>query len=230
MAVEFSAHNIRLDDGSLTRPETGYSMETYPWFVSSRRLLETVFPGDRTNLRLADLGCLEGGYAVEFARMGFNVLGIEVRAANLAACNYVKSKTNLPNLSFVEDDAWNIAKHGMFDVTFCCGLLYHFDRPREQVGLEVKEDDGAVPDEGDENGEQDRGCYGRQETGHGSRGHEEALPVSIASDRSVDTLATRETKVVSVRNVGRRGPENRISWTAAIRAGRGPMTSRRWLK
>lgn len=131
MTIKFTAHNIRLDDGTLTKPDQGYSMEAYPWFVSARRILETVFPGDKKHLRLADLGCLEGGYAVEFARMGFQVLGVEVRDTNFAACNYVKSKTSLPSLTFVKDNAWNIAKYGMFDVVFCCGLLYHLDRPKQ---------------------------------------------------------------------------------------------------
>lgn len=131
MTVDFTAHNIRLDDGTLTKPDYGLSMEAYPWLVSARRILETVFPGDKKHLRLADLGCLEGGYAVEFARMGFQVLGIEVRDANLAACNYVKSKTSLPNLVFVKDNAWNIGNYGMFDVIFCCGLLYHLDQPKK---------------------------------------------------------------------------------------------------
>ncbi len=129
-SVGFTAHNIRLDNGTFTKPDLGYSMDAHPWFVSARRLLETVFPGDKRHLRLADIGCLEGGYAVEFARMGFQVLGIEVREANIAACHYVKSRTSLPNLEFVKDNALNIAKHGVFDVVFCCGLLYHLDKPR----------------------------------------------------------------------------------------------------
>jgi Methyltransferase domain len=134
MGVEFTFHNIRLDDGTLTMPDTGESMESWPWFVSARRILETVFPGDKHHLRLADLGCLEGGYSVEFARMGFQVLGIEVREANIAACNYVKSKISLPNLEFAKDDALNIAEYGVFDVVFCSGLLYHLDKPRSFLG------------------------------------------------------------------------------------------------
>lgn len=126
---EFTTHNIRLDDGTLTKPESTQSIETTPWFISARGMLDTVFPGDKSQLRLADLGCLEGGYAVEFARMGFQVLGIEVRESNIAACNYVKSKTHLPNLEFVRDNALNIAAYGKFDAIFCCGLLYHLDRP-----------------------------------------------------------------------------------------------------
>jgi 2-polyprenyl-3-methyl-5-hydroxy-6-metoxy-1,4-benzoquinol methylase len=131
VTIEFTAHNIRLDDGTLTKPDAPCLMDAWPWIVSARRILETIFPGERKHLRLVDLGCLEGGFAVEFARMGFEVLGIEVRDANIAACNYVKSKTNLPNLAFVKDDAWNVRKYGMFDVAFCCGLLYHMDRPKK---------------------------------------------------------------------------------------------------
>jgi hypothetical protein len=133
MTSGFTAHNIRLDDGTLTKPESSLSMVEYPWFISARRVLETVFPGDKSQLRLADVGCLEGGYAVEFARMGFEVLGIEIRESNIAACNYVKSKTDLPNLEFVCDNAFNIARYGVFDAVFCCGLLYHLDRPRKYL-------------------------------------------------------------------------------------------------
>jgi len=129
--IEFTAHNIRLDNGSFTKPDVGHSMDANGWFVSARRVLDTVFPGDKNRYRLADLGCLEGGFAVEFARMGFQVLGVEVREANIAACNYVKANTNLPNLEFIKDDARNIAKYGVFDVVFCCGLLYHLDKPNE---------------------------------------------------------------------------------------------------
>jgi SAM-dependent methyltransferase len=105
-------------------------MDAYPWFISARRILDVVFPGDKSRFRLADLGCLEGGYAVEFARLGFRVLGLEVRENNFAACRHVKANTHLPALEFVRDDAWNIARYGTFDAVFCCGLLYHLDRPK----------------------------------------------------------------------------------------------------
>ena len=66
-------------------------------------------------LRIADLGCLEGGSTVEFARLGFQSLGIDVREPNIEACRYVQSKTALPNLTFARDDVWNIANYGSFD-------------------------------------------------------------------------------------------------------------------
>jgi len=131
--MQFTHHNIRLDDGKFTKPESSRSMVDYPYFRSARGILETVFPGDKSQLRLADIGCLEGGYAVEFARMGFQVLGVDVRELNIAACNYVKSKIDLPNLEFVQDNALNIAERGTFDAIFCCGLLYHLDRPKQYL-------------------------------------------------------------------------------------------------
>jgi hypothetical protein len=133
--VSFSAHNIRLDDGTTTKPERGYTTDQHVHFVSAKRLLSVIYPAAKSDVRLADLGCLEGGYSVEFARMGFNVLGIEARESNIAACNLVKQKTNLPNLAFIRDDVWNMAKYGRFDVVFCCGLFYHMERPAEFLRL-----------------------------------------------------------------------------------------------
>jgi 2-polyprenyl-3-methyl-5-hydroxy-6-metoxy-1,4-benzoquinol methylase len=134
--VEFVAHNIRLDDGTYTIPGHVDSMESNGWLRSTARLIDVVFHGDKSRLRLADLGCLEGGFAVEFARMGIGeVIGLDAREINIAACQYVKSRTKLPNLRFVQDDAWNIAKYGTFDIIFCCGLLYHLDRPKRYLEL-----------------------------------------------------------------------------------------------
>jgi SAM-dependent methyltransferase len=135
MAVSFTSHNIRLDDGSYTKPDAGYSMDVHPWFLAAKRILDATYPGDKSHLRIADLGCLEGGYTVEFARLGLNALGLDVREANIEACRYVQSKVHLPNLEFVRDDVWNIAAHGNFDAMFCCGLFYHLDKPREFLEL-----------------------------------------------------------------------------------------------
>jgi 2-polyprenyl-3-methyl-5-hydroxy-6-metoxy-1,4-benzoquinol methylase len=129
--IQFTAHNIKLDDGTLTKPDIGYSMEAYPWFISAKRILDVVFPGDKSAIHLVDLGCLEGGFATEFARMGFQVLGIEVRDSNIAACQYVKAHVKLPKLDFVRDNVMNMDKYGTFDAAFCCGLLYHLEKPME---------------------------------------------------------------------------------------------------
>ncbi len=135
MQINFTSHNIRLDNGTVTIPTKPDTWNNFPVFTATKRLLKLLFPGDKRGLRLADLGCLEGGYSVEFARMGFSVVGVEIRDSNLACCNYVKENTNLPNLHFVKDNVWNIANYGEFDVMFCTGLFYHIDRPKEFLRL-----------------------------------------------------------------------------------------------
>ena len=134
----FIQHNIRLDDGFCTRPGVRATMNQDPWFLAAKRILDVTFPGSKKGLRVADLGCLEGGYAVEFARLGFDVLGLDVRQVNIDACGFVKQRTNLPNLQFVRDNAWNIAKYAEFDAIFCKGLFYHVDRPVEFLNLLAK--------------------------------------------------------------------------------------------
>jgi SAM-dependent methyltransferase len=135
MANTFTAHNIRLDDGSLTKPELPYQMDDLPLLKFTKRFLHMVFPDGAAGRRVVDLGCLEGGYTVELARLGFESLGIEVRQSNFENCQRVKEGIDLPNLSFACDDVHNLAQYGVFDVIFCCGLLYHLDKPRQFVEL-----------------------------------------------------------------------------------------------
>ncbi len=133
MASNFTAHNIRLDDGSLTKPEQPWQMEHLPLLKFAKQFLGILFPDGFAGKRVVDLGCLEGGYTVELARAGFDALGIEVRQSNFENCQRVKAGTNLPNLTFACDDVRNLAKYGVFDAIFCCGLLYHLEEPRKFV-------------------------------------------------------------------------------------------------
>jgi len=126
----FTAHNVRLDNGQETKPDESNTVDQFPWFVSTGKLIDTVFPGSKKGVSVVDLGCLEGGYTAEFARMGMDSLGIEVRETNFACCEYVREHTDLPNLRFAKDTVLNIEKYGEFDISFCCGLLYHLDQPR----------------------------------------------------------------------------------------------------
>ena len=125
--IPFTGHNITLPDGTETLPGTplihgnGISRAAF-------RMLRLCLPF-LGGLRVADLGCLEGGYAVAFARAGYEVLGVEARARNFARCQYVAERVALPNLRFVHDDARNLAAYGEFDAVFCAGLLYHLDEP-----------------------------------------------------------------------------------------------------
>jgi len=128
--LEFLAHNIELPDGTRTMPGQPLLKD---WGIcrSALRtlglLVPIVDPADPP--RVVDLGCNEGGYAVEFARQGYDVVGIEGRRANVDKCEYVARQLDLPNLRFIHDDVRNVKSHGTFDAVFCCGLLYHLDTP-----------------------------------------------------------------------------------------------------
>ena len=101
-------------------------------WTSIVKTLDLFLPGDREErrrMRVVDLGCLEGGYAVEFAKLGFQTLGIEARQDNLDKCNFVKSDLQLSNLEFVKDDVRNVENYGQFDIVLCYGLLYHLNDP-----------------------------------------------------------------------------------------------------
>ena len=137
--MTFTAHNIILDDGSETKPDADFPIARAPWFLAAKRCLHALYPQGFEGLRIVDLACLEGGYTVEFARMGFGeTVGIEARPSNFTNCKFVKERVNLPNLNFVLDDVWHLEKYGMFDVVFCSGILYHLDAPKRFIEVMAK--------------------------------------------------------------------------------------------
>lgn len=82
-------------------------------------------------LRVLDLACLEGHYGIEFALHGAEVVGIELREANLAKARYAKEYLQLDRLTLFQDDVRNLSleKYGQFDLVICSGILYHLDAP-----------------------------------------------------------------------------------------------------
>jgi SAM-dependent methyltransferase len=133
--VPFTAHNIQLRDGACTRPGAPLTAEE-PVTRAVMRTLDLFFPPpQRSGTTVIDIGCLEGGYAVEFARAGFEVTGLEARQVNVERCEFAAAALALHNLRFVRDDARNLAAYPPFDVTFCSGLLYHLDNPAGYLRL-----------------------------------------------------------------------------------------------
>ena len=84
-----------------------------------------------SQLRVLDLACLEGHYAIEFAMHGAEVVGIELREQNLTKAQFVKDHLGLDRLSLYRDDVRNLSpeKYGLFDIVICSGILYHLDAP-----------------------------------------------------------------------------------------------------
>lgn len=127
--MKFKFHNIVMPGG---RHTMGYG---HPLFKNQQdawntiKNLEKYFaPHARRNISVVDLGALEGGYAIELARLGFKVTIIEARKENVEKCIWVADQCRLP-ITVIQDDAKNLFKYGTFDVVLCLGILYHFDEP-----------------------------------------------------------------------------------------------------
>lgn len=125
----WTAHNIEMRDGSRTMPGRPLLEDTeeFKALLRTAQILAPVGSGDPP--RVVDLGCLEGGYSVGFARAGYEVVGIEGREANVGACRIVEEDLGLANLEFVQADARDVESFGRFDLALVLGILYHLDRP-----------------------------------------------------------------------------------------------------
>jgi hypothetical protein len=123
---DWTAMSIHLGDGL-------YTLDPKPDF----RLLRLVqIASDLTNkpldqVRVLDLACLEGHYAIEFALQGAEAVGIELRDAHIAKAEFARRRLGLERVSFQLDDVRNLARdvHGEFDIVICSGILYHLDVP-----------------------------------------------------------------------------------------------------
>lgn len=125
----WSSHNIHLGDGVYTMGDGLYGPE-----AKLRRILQViadVAPRPLASLRILDLACLEGMYAIECARHGATVLGIEGRRPNLERALFARRMLRLDNADFQLDDVRNLSvdKHGRFDIVLALGILYHLDDP-----------------------------------------------------------------------------------------------------
>jgi hypothetical protein len=132
----WSSHNILLGDDVYTIKKGIVGDE-----VKLRRVLQIVTDVSKRpleSLRILDLACLEGLYAVEFARHGAEVVGIEGRETNIEKARFAKDLLGLEKLEFVQDDVRNLSveKYGHFDVVLCLGILYHLDMPDVLTFLE----------------------------------------------------------------------------------------------
>jgi SAM-dependent methyltransferase len=86
-------------------------------------------PGEE--LRILDLACGEGVYAIEAALRGAQVLALDARTERMSKGARAAERLGLTNVSFEQEDVRNVtvASHGEFDVIYLLGILYHLDVP-----------------------------------------------------------------------------------------------------
>ena len=88
-------------------------------------------PTDWSGLRVLDLGCGEGLFALEAALHGARVTAIDARDQRMAAGRALAAELALADLEFIRADirSYPFEKHGPFDVVLFLGLMYHLDAP-----------------------------------------------------------------------------------------------------
>lgn len=124
----WTAHNIRLAEGAYTiREEEPISR------VRARRYLQIasdVLKRPFSEMRVLDLGCLEGVFAIEFAAHGAESLGIDIREGNVAKASFAAEALGLHQAKFLQGDVRTLRPEelGGFDVIVCLGILYHLEQ------------------------------------------------------------------------------------------------------
>jgi SAM-dependent methyltransferase len=123
----WETHNVRLADGLFT-----ISPQPQTTATKLARIVQVISDvcGDLPNLRILDIGCNEGLYALELASRGAVVLGVDARQAHIEKARFAAHALGL-EVAFEQLDVRDIDldRHGRFDVVLAVGILYHLDAP-----------------------------------------------------------------------------------------------------
>jgi SAM-dependent methyltransferase len=122
----FTTHRFRVADSLFTTPE-GVECER----DERIGLVFREIAGSPSDASLIDLGCLEGGFALTFARRGIGrVVGVELREASVRRCRVANELMGL-HAEFVHGDLNSVLAtlDETFTIVFASGILYHFDDP-----------------------------------------------------------------------------------------------------
>lgn len=82
-------------------------------------------------LRILDLGCGEGVYAIEAGLHGAEVLALDARTQRMEQGAAIAERHGLTNVRFIQEDVRHVRREtfGSFNVVYLLGMLYHLDAP-----------------------------------------------------------------------------------------------------
>ena len=108
-------------------------------YTRLRSVIDHAFPnildacgGSLEGKRVLDVGCNCGGFSIEAAEHNAeSVLGFDVVDHYIEQANFIKRALQLDQAEFMTTDVDGFAESNTseFDVTFCFGILYHFEDP-----------------------------------------------------------------------------------------------------
>jgi tRNA (mo5U34)-methyltransferase len=130
-------HQIEVAEGVRTRdiaPSPGPQPRDHPldrWII-----LEKVIPRDLSGLRILDIGCAEGFFAIEMARRGAQVVAVDAAPQYIARLNWLIAHFGLANITTRVATIESMAEaNERFDFVLMIALLYHLRSP--QLGLDI---------------------------------------------------------------------------------------------
>jgi hypothetical protein len=128
---KWTSHNVRLSDEISTMPGQPDFVGTDMRLHAIQRVLRMLYHNDLSGRRIADLGCLEGGFAMALSREGALLLGIEARSKNLEKAALLKEHFELSGMELLCADVkdFTVERFGTFDAVLALGILYHLDEP-----------------------------------------------------------------------------------------------------
>ena len=127
-------YSFQLPDGRATRSylpdDVATIHETRLAMIES--VLDAGLDRPASQMTCLDLACHEGFFAVHMAQRGFrDVLGIDVRPANIEGARLMREIYGLSNLRFEEGDVATLeeSRLGSFDIVLVLGLIHHLSDP-----------------------------------------------------------------------------------------------------
>jgi SAM-dependent methyltransferase len=111
--------------------ETPLAIDSWPAIRRVIQVVSDLSPGGLSGVRVLDLACAHGSYALDLAKRGASVVGLEGRASWLTHARQTQAAAGITNLEFVQDDVRHLSasRYGDFDTVLCLGILYHLDVP-----------------------------------------------------------------------------------------------------
>ena len=82
-------------------------------------------------IRILDVACGEGVFAIETALRGIQLHAIDARTERMDNGKQFAERLGLTNLEFEKNDVRQVSlkSHGQYDIIFFLGILYHLDVP-----------------------------------------------------------------------------------------------------